>query len=240
MTMLHAKAGRNMQMQEHSPADQATLYVDHADPTVIAPLLSTGIVQGVTTNPTIFRAAHVAAGRQKEHVRRLLDLGPKELHVQVTGRMDDPDALVREGEELASLDPGRIVVKVPALRGGFTAMRRLADQGIPVTATAVYSADQALVAHVAGATFVAPYVGRMFDAGIDVPRELELMERIARAQGFRILVASVRSRAQLRVAIRAGSTRFTLTPALLQAVCEDSLTARDVAAFAADHEAMSP
>ena len=199
------------------------LYVDTADPVELAQVLPHPLIYGVTTNPTLIRAAGLRPDGLAEFVAGARALGASTVHVQVESA--DREAIVREGRALAALAPdGAVVTKIPATREGFAAGALLAGEGLGITYTAVYGPEQALFAGILGARYAAPYLGRLTDAGADG------LAQIARMQGVllryhlttRLLVASVRSRddfvALLEIGVGAATVPARLVPELLDHV----------------------
>ncbi len=134
----------------------------------------------------------------------------------------DETALKTHGRQLADLGPD-VVVKLPATRDGLAVSRRLTREGVPVLATAVYHASQALVADAAGAGWIAPYVGRMSDLGLDGVGQTADLHAALRAsgQGCRVLAASLRDTAQVAALAARGIEDLTLSTALCAALLEN-------------------
>jgi transaldolase len=204
------------------------IYIDSADMGEVRKALATGYVYGVTTNPTLLRRANVRVGAVAELAWQVIEWGAKELHLQTYS--DDADAIVREGTELAALDAERVVVKIPAVPSGYAGASRLASQGIRVTMTAVYTLPQVVLADAAGAHYVAVYLGRMRDSGVDAPGLVGQMQRTLNIQNSKveILAASVRSAEDVAALAELGVATATLPWKVLS-----SLTASDATATAA-------
>lgn len=207
-------------------------YLDSADRETVEPWLRTGLVAGVTTNPTLLASAGVRNDGLGDLVAWATAAGAGTVFVQSWG--GSAEELERRGRELAGL-AGAVVVKLPATAEGLIATARLAADGIPVLVTAVYSAAQVLPAISAGATFLAPYLGRMNDAGRDGLGEIVAMQRVIEASGsaLRILVASLRSPSDALHLAQAGVRDFTTAPATFAGFFDDELTAGAVATFEA-------
>ncbi|MCP9839337.1 transaldolase [Synechococcus sp. J7-Johnson] len=201
-------------------------FLDSADPLAWDEWMPFGFFHGITTNPTLLRQAgqmcHIAALRSLS--QRALELGCQELHLQAWGR--EPQALLDCALALAELAPGRITIKVPLTRAGTAAAVKVIAQGIPLTFTACYEAPQVLVAAALGARYIAPYLGRIQDLGRDSHQELITMQQCVDRSGssLRLLVASLRTTADLSRLAAAGMTTFTLSPKLAAALfsCEAS------------------
>lgn len=206
------------------------LYIDSADRTVAEPLLQTGLFHGLTTNPTLL----------DEQALRLADLdalyewatraGAREVFLQAWGA--SAEDLLSNSRRLTEVGP-RVVVKVPATMAGASAARTLVDEGRAVLLTAVYAPAQGLVAAAAGVQYVAPYLGRMGDAGRDAVRDVLAMHRAIAAVGAptEVLVASVRSRDVVVDLAQAGVTCFALSPAVAMSLFDEPLTDRAVEVF---------
>jgi transaldolase len=212
--------------------------LDSADRTAWAQWLPLGCFYGVTTNPTLLKAADVPCSvtALTRLARQAIDLGAGEVHVQTWGRTRT--LYVEHGRALAAIDP-KIVVKVPTTLEGAAAAATLRRDGVRLTMTVVYTAAQALVASALGADYAAPYLGRMNDAGHDGFGEIATMGRTARAQGssMRILVASLRDPADIVRLAAEGLDTFTFAPKLIPGFFGDRDAAHAVEAFEAAAEA---
>src|SRR5690606_20669729 len=142
------------------------------------------------------------------------------------------DRLVEEAREITSLGE-HVVAKIPATRAGFAATRTLAGSGVPVLITAVYHARQALLARAAGAWGIAPYVGRMTDAGRGGLAQVAMMQRILHGSPTRVLAASIRSADVVCELAELDVHSVTISTAVADELFEDELTARAVEEFAA-------
>jgi TalC/MipB family fructose-6-phosphate aldolase len=206
------------------------LYLDTADRAAAEPLLATGLFAGVTTNPTILRRASLGVAAVADVHRWAVAAGAREVFLQAWG--EDTGTLVRRGLALRELGP-EVVVKLAASRAGAAACAALARRGVPTLLTAVYDPGQAIVAAAAGATYLAPYLGRLQDAGRDGFAEVIAMHQLLAATGgpTRLLAASVRDvPAMVRLA-RHGVDCFTMAPEVADAFFADELTAAAVRMF---------
>lgn len=196
--------------------------------------LGSGFVVGVTTNPTLLRRAGVRAAAVPGLVRAALAAGAREIHLQVYAA--DLAAMLAEAEQLRALDPARVVVKIPATPAGFRAAQRLTESGARVTLTAVYTLRQALLAHSVGASYVAIYLGRMRDAGIDALALAGQMQALLNAQAapVTILAASIRDPDELVALGHAGIGAATLPAAIIGRLLESDATAQAAEVFGAD------
>ena len=208
------------------------LFLDSADRNAWEHWLPSGMFFGVTTNPTILEAAGLACRLPviADLARAAFAHGIEELQVQTWGTNTAP--LVRNGLALAALSP-RIVVKVPVTFEGVRAVATLHREGVRTTLTAVYAPHQALTAAAAGASYVAPYFGRMGDLGRDALAEIVAMRSILAAAGrpTRLLIASIRSAADLASLAAAGLDTFTFGTRVAEGLFADPDTIKASAAF---------
>lgn len=208
------------------------LFVDSASVEEIEGLVPLGIVDGVTTNPSLLGKA----GRDpKEVLRSICQLvgGPVSAEVVAT----DADGMIGEGRDLATVDE-HIVVKVPFGREGVKACGALSREGIRVNVTLVFSATQALLAAKAGATFVSPFVGRLDDIGTS---GMELISQIVDIYDnyeftTEVLVASVRGPMHIIEAAQMGADICTCPPKVIDAIFNHPLTDIGLKKFLADWE----
>lgn len=213
-----------------------SLLLDSADPDAWAEWLSTGLFQGVTTNPTLLRRA--ARPCHLDELERLtheaLDRGMQEIHLQAWG--GDAETLSACGAALGALAPGRVLVKLPITRPGAAAGRRLIATGVPVTFTACYEVHQVLLAAALGARYIAPYLGRIVDLGRDGHADLIAMQQALDGVGAstRLLVASLRQPTDLTRLATAGVSCFTLAPAVAADLFSATATAEAAAQFERD------
>ena len=147
------------------------LYLDTADRAAAEPLLETGLFAGLTTNPTILRRAGLGVDAIPEIYRWATGAGAREVFFQAWGA-----DLVGKGRELRDLGK-EVVVKFVVSREGSAACARLAHE-TPTLLTAVYAPGQAMIAAAAGATYIAPYLGRMTDAGRDAMGDVIAMQEV--------------------------------------------------------------
>jgi transaldolase len=206
-------------------------FIDTADVDEIRDLAATGLVDGITTNPSLV----AKTGRKFfEVVREICDLVPGPVSAEVTAT--DCETMISEGRTLAALAPN-VVVKAPLTPDGLKACRRLADEEIKVNVTLCFSAAQAILAAKAGATYVSPFVGRLDDIGADgMGLIAEIVEIYGAQPAFttEILVASIRGPQQVVDAARLGADVATLPPAVLRAMFRHPLTDKGLDAFLQD------
>lgn len=208
-------------------------FVDTADIAEIEDLAATGMVDGVTTNPSLV----AKTGRSfLEVVAEICRLVPGPVSAEVTAT--DAQSMIAEGRKLAEIAPN-VAVKVPLTWDGLKACRTLSDAGTQVNVTLCFSANQALLAAKAGATFISPFVGRLDDISHD---GLELIQEIREiydnydAFKTEILVASVRGPLHVKESARMGADVVTLPPNVLRALAKHPLTDKGLEAFLADWE----
>jgi transaldolase len=206
------------------------LFLDTAETGLIRELAQTGLVDGVTTNPTLI----AKSGRpMRDVIAEICGLveGPISAEVAAT----DAATMIKEGEYLAKIAPN-VTVKVPLTWDGLKATKALSSQGLKVNVTLCFSAAQALMAAKAGATFISPFIGRLDDHGAD---GMELIREIrAIYDNFQfdtnILAASVRTSAHVRDAAIAGADCATLPPAVFQGLVKHPLTDKGLDQFLTD------
>ncbi len=206
-------------------------FVDTADTTEIKSLAASGLLDGVTTNPTLI----AKSGRKiSEVIAEICDLveGPVSAEVAAI----DYEEIMREAGILRKIAKN-VCVKVPLTPDGLRACRTLSSEGTMVNVTLCFSAAQALLAGKAGATFISPFVGRLDDIGQDgmelISDILEIYDNYD-AINTEVLVASVRSPMHVIVAAKLGAHVATLPPAVLRSLYHHPLTDKGLAAFLKD------
>lgn len=215
------------------------LFLDSADQEAWASLWPLGLFQGITTNPTLLRRAGLPCSRDGllDVVRAAQALDCPELHLQAWGTTEAD--LLACGQDLLAMDPERVVVKLPMTEPGLRAATCLIRAGERVTLTACYSIPQVLASATLGASYVAPYLGRISDDGRDGCGEVITMGRCLRAlkASTRLLVASLRSLAELTRLAAEGVDTFTLSPPLAQQLWSHSASEAAAAQFEQDARA---
>jgi len=214
------------------------ILIDSAAIDDIRHALGTGFVAGVTTNPTLLRRAGVRADGVPELARQALAAGAREIHLQVYAA--DVAGMLAEARQLIALDPARVVVKLPATPDGFRAAQRLAQDAARVTLTAVYTLRQALLAQSVGASYIAIYLGRMRDAGLDAMALASRMQALLNAQAapVAILAASIRDPDEVVALAQVGIGAATLPAAIIERMLESEATERAAEVFGADARAL--
>lgn len=206
------------------------LYIDSADRAASESLLATGLFAGLTTNPTILQRAAQTVRDIPEIYRWAKAAGAKEIFFQAWGETSsDMVSCALRLRELGN----DVVIKVPATRAGSAACATLTAQGIPTLLTAVYGRAQAMVAAAAGADYIAPYLGKLGDAGRDGIEEIAAMHRVLTATGSRtkVLAASIRDTASMVSLAELGVECFTFAPAIGERLFVEPLTAEAVGVF---------
>ena len=205
-------------------------FIDSGHIPDIERLVPLGIIDGVTTNPSLLAKEK---GDPREILKKICDLvkGPVSAEVVQT----EAQAMIKEGRELAKIDP-HIVVKVPLTRDGIQACKALSDEGTRVNVTLCFSAAQAILAAKVGATFISPFVGRLDDIatpGMDLIRDI--VEIYANYKfKTEILVASTRGPMHIVEAARMGADICTCPPAVIDSLFNHPLTDIGLKKFLAD------
>lgn len=209
------------------------IFLDTADLTEIRRAVEAGLIDGITTNPSLLAKAAGAAGDPREiltQICRAVD-GPISAEVVAT----DAATMLREGRELAKI-ADNIVVKVPLIEDGLRACRHFRAEGIKVNVTLCFSPTQALLAAKAGATYVSPFVGRLDDVSTSGMELIRQIVQIYRNYGFEteVLVASVRHPQHVVEAALIGADVATLPAKVLHQLIQHPLTDKGLDAFLAD------
>jgi transaldolase len=198
----------------------------------IEALASLGILDGVTTNPSLMAKEKGEARQIIKEICRIVQ-GPVSAEVVAT----DTEGMLREGRDLASIDP-HVVVKVPLTRDGVKACHILASEGTRVNVTLVFSPTQALLAAKVGAAYVSPFIGRLDDVATDGMGLIEQIVEIFDNYEFstEVLVASVRHPMHVVQAARLGADVCTCPPAVIDSMFKHPLTDVGLEKFLKDHE----
>lgn len=204
------------------------LYVDSADTDRVGRLLSAGVVHGVTTNPTILERGGRTAAEIPDLYARWVDEGAHEVFFQTWG--GDRTSFLRNASRLRELGD-RVAVKVPATAEGFAAASALVRDGASVLVTAVYSVAQALACASIGVRYIAPYLGRMRDAGMDGDALITRMQAMCADSDTNVLAASLRSPADIVGLREAGVPYFTAAPDVLDALLHHPVSDSSAADF---------
>ncbi len=206
-------------------------FIDTADVDEIRALTETGMVDGVTTNPSLI---HKSGGQFIDVVAEICKIVDGPVSAEVTAT--DAETMLKEGKKLAAI-ADNVAVKVPLTVDGLRTCKALSDAGTMVNVTLCFSAAQAILAAKAGATFVSPFVGRLDDIGQD---GMELIAAIVHiyanypAFSTEVLVASVRHPMHVVEAAKIGADVVTIPPSALRQLFNHPLTDKGLAAFLDD------
>ena len=206
------------------------IFIDSADVRDLRAAAASGLVDGVTTNPSLI----ARSGRDmKQAIAEICSIvsGP----VSAEAVASDVDGMLAEGRYLASIAEN-VVVKLPVTPAGLMACKRLVQDGIRVNVTLCFSSVQALLAAKAGATFISPFIGRLDDAGLDGMELIREIRTIYDNYGYttRILAASIRTINHVRDAALLGADCATIPPKIFNALYSHILTDTGLQAFLED------
>ena len=206
------------------------IFLDTADIAQIEALLDTGMIDGVTTNPSLIAKS---GGDIKQTIAKICDLVDGPVSAEVTAT--DVDTMMAEADVLSAIAP-QVAVKVPLTKEGLIVCRRLSERDIMVNVTLCFSAGQALLAAKAGASFISPFVGRLDDLGADGMNLIADICTIYDHYDFdtQILVASARNPQHLVDAALLGADVITLPPAIIDQLYKHPLTDKGLSAFLED------
>jgi transaldolase len=205
-------------------------FVDTADVAEIRDVAATGLLDGVTTNPSLV----AKSGRDfRDVIKEICSIVEGPVSAEVTAL--ETDAMVAEGQSLAKI-AGNVAVKVPLTWDGLKACRVLAQSGLKVNVTLCFNANQALLAAKAGAAFISPFIGRLDDAGQDGMELIEEIRHIYDNYDFNteILAASIRTVNHVKYAALAGADVATVPVAIMKALVKHPLTDKGIDSFLAD------
>jgi transaldolase len=205
-------------------------FVDTADTAEIRDLAETGLLDGVTTNPSL---VHKSGKDFLEVVKEICGIVPGPVSAEVVAT--DHDEMMREAEILRKI-ADNIAIKVPLTIDGLKTCKKLTGDGTMVNVTLCFTANQALLAAKAGATFISPFVGRHDDIGFDGMQIISEIRMIYDNYDFdtQILVASVRHPVHILEAAKIGADVMTAPPSVIRQLFKHPLTDRGLEAFLAD------
>jgi len=206
------------------------IYIDTGSMKDVEALVPLGIIDGITTNPTLLARESGDPDAIRKKMCELVN-GPVSAEVIAT----DAPGMIAEGKKLAAIHK-HIVVKVPFTREGIKAIKALSDEGIPVNVTLIFSPTQALFAAKAGAAYVSPFVGRLDDIATDGMSLVQEIVTIFNNYGIKteVLVASVRSPMHIVQAALMGAHICTCPAAVIEQCFKHPLTDIGLAKFLAD------
>ena len=207
------------------------LFLDTADVESIADSFETGLIDGVTTNPTLM----MKSGRNPEDVyQELINLGVPDVSMEVVG---DSYEMIQEGLRLAEKFKYQATIKVPSTTDGLIACRELSRNCIKVNVTLIFSPSQAILAAKAGATYVSPFVGRVDDNSFGGLCLIKDIANIYEKQNWKmteILAASIRNVRDVGKAFEYGANICTLPPVVFRKMYKHILTDKGVELFEND------
>lgn len=208
------------------------LFIDTAEIEEIKSLNITGLIDGVTTNPSLI------AKSGRNIIKTIAEIcaevsGPVSAEVTAT----DFDSMVKEGRKLSAI-ADNVTIKVPLTFDGLRACKTFSDDGIMVNVTLCFSAAQAILAAKAGATFISPFIGRLDDIGADGMSLISEITEIYEIYGFetKVLAASIRSVQDIIDVSKFGADVATIPPKFLKAMYHHPLTDKGLADFLSDWE----
>lgn len=212
-------------------------FIDTAQLEEIKKAASYGVLDGVTTNPSLMAKVGIK-GKDAilKHYKAICDIVSDNVSAEVIAT--DFDNIMQEAHELAAIDK-KIVVKVPMIADGVKAIKALSDEGIRTNCTLVFSVSQAILAAKAGASYVSPFVGRLDDISMDGMQLIRDLVIVFDNYGFEteILVASIRNSLHLVESARLGADVATIPFGVIEQLFKHPLTDSGLAKFLADHAA---
>ena len=213
-------------------------FIDTANLSQIREAAALGILDGVTTNPSLMAKEGIKGEAAiSQHYKTICELVDGDISAEVLST--DFDTIVEEGKKLAALHPN-IVVKVPMIKEGVRAIKWFTDQGIRTNCTLVFSAGQAILAAKAGAAYVSPFIGRIDDTGWDGMELIGQIANIFQVQGFKteILAASIRNANHIVRAAELGADVCTCPLDSILGLLKHPLTDSGLAKFLEDAKKM--
>ena len=211
-------------------------FIDTANLNEIAEAQALGILDGVTTNPSLMAKEGITGAENiLNHYKKICDIVEGDVSAEVIAT--DYDGMITQGEELAALHP-QIVVKLPMIADGVKACKYFSDKGIKTNVTLIFSPGQALLAAKAGATYVSPFLGRLDDISTDGLNLIAEMRLIYDNYGFKsqILAASVRNTMHVINCAKLGSDVMTGPLSSITGLLKHPLTDSGLAKFLEDYK----
>ncbi len=215
-------------------------FIDTADLDQIEEARDLGILDGVTTNPSLMAKSGITGAKNiEEHYKKICQLVDGDVSAEVIAT--DVKGIISEGEYLASLAPN-IVVKVPMIKDGIKAISYFSSKGIKTNCTLVFSAGQAIIAAKAGASYISPFVGRVDDINWDGIALIEEIAEIYAIQMFEteILAASIRNARHIVQSAKAGADIATCPLHTIMGLLKHPLTENGLEKFLADYRKGNP
>lgn len=211
-------------------------FIDTANLNEIREAQELGILDGVTTNPSLMAKEGISGKNNVfKHYKAICDIVDGDVSAEVIAT--DYKGMIEEGEELITIDP-KIVVKIPMIKDGIKAIKYFSQKGIRTNCTLVFSAGQALLAAKAGATYVSPFIGRLDDISQDGMELIAQIVGIYRNYDYQteVLAASVRHTMHLINCAEVGADVVTCPLNVITALLNHPLTDSGLAKFLADHK----
>ena len=210
------------------------IFLDTADTDLIRKYHGTGLIDGVTTNPTLIRRS----GRDPEEVyEEIQDIGLHDISMEVVG---DSNQMIEEGIRLATKFPNSCTVKVPCTPDGLVACAELSMKNlIRVNVTLIFDVAQAILSAKAGAAYVSPFVGRLDDnsiTGLDLIKNIDEVFRVQCVHRTKILSASIRYVNSVSQSFANGAHIVTMPPSVFDKMYNHILTDKGLEIFDADHK----
>ena len=213
------------------------IFLDTSDIDIIRQHCETGLIDGVTTNPTLM----MQAGRNPvEVIKEISSLFSEHASISAEVVGDTAEEMVSQAKDYHPINKN-ITIKVPCSVEGLKACKVLSDKGIPVNVTLIFSVEQAILAAKAGATYVSPFVGRCEDNNIDGIGLLEAINKVYQSKRIstEILSASIRNLNHVSESFKAGADIVTLPPSIFEAMYNHDLTDQGLAQFNKDWEKLN-
>lgn len=211
-------------------------FIDTANIDQIQEAQDLGVLDGVTTNPSLMAKEGIKGQKNvEEHYKKICEIVDGDVSAEVIST--DFDGMIKEAENLASLHP-QIVVKIPMIKEGVKAIKYLKEKGIRTNCTLVFSAGQALLAAKAGATYVSPFIGRLDDISTDGVELIRQIVDMYNYYGFetQVLAASIRHTLHITQVVEAGADVATCPLKPILGLLNHPLTDIGLEKFLADHK----
>lgn len=206
------------------------IFLDTAEPKTIEKHFSTGLIDGVTTNPSLI----LKAGERPDDIYKAIkDIGVKDISMEVSGSANE---MLDDACRLADKFGDVTTIKVPCTVDGLKVCRKLSKELIPTNVTLVFTAAQALLATKAGAAYVSPFIGRLDDQsveGLEVVRAITELYRIHQ-RPTQVLAASIRSVQQVAKSFTNGAKIVTMPPSIFKQMYKSILTDQGLEIFSQD------
>ena len=207
------------------------LFLDTADVESVESRLSTGLISGITTNPTLIRKA----GKNPQHVyQALIDLGINDISMEVVG--DSEEELFSNAMGHVKSYADKATIKLPCSVDGLKVCKRLSDVNVRTNVTLVFSPAQAILASLAGATYISPFIGRMDDNSLDGMKLINDITNTLRTD-TQVLAASIRDPQSVSMAFTLGADICTVPTTVFDKMYNHVLTDAGIAQFNRDHAA---